>query len=123
MSVRDATESMSAIIVLLGSWVPQLELLEDLIAPDDRSAESLRMRLANDGVLKQTRDCLQDLRDLVTPESGVSTPCHNPRRRRLANAFEKLSWPIVKQDKANKLLQELETHKNSITMILSTKNA
>lgn len=123
-SVRNAATSMTRIIVLLGSWKPQLELLEDLITTDDQKAQSMRMRLASDSTLQETRRCLQDLERLVKPEPGISAPSDNDRgRRKLADLYEKLTWPILKQDKANELIRELETHKSSINMLLCTETA
>lgn len=123
-SARNAATTMTNIIVLLGSWIPQLELLEDLLAPDDQNAQSMKMRLASDNTLQQTHRCLQDLQKLVMPEPGIAAPSKEHRgRRKLADMYEKLTWPLTKEDKANELLRELETHKSSINMILCTETA
>ncbi|RYP79389.1 hypothetical protein DL769_002973 [Monosporascus sp. CRB-8-3] len=124
--VRGAGAFMNRIIVLLGAWAPQLELLEDLLTPDDRSSQSLRMVLANKGTLEQTRSCLQELKELVAPKSdGLSSPSNSPGGRRTLRRIrlrEKLTWPASNQDKAEELLRELETHKSSINLLLATRN-
>lgn len=122
-SVRDSSKNMHEILTLLGSWIPELELLQDLVSAHDASAQSLRMTIANQHVLEQTKDCLRELKELVTPENNTATPCGNSRRRKLANVYDRLTWPILKQDKANELLRELETHKASISLVLNTKTA
>ncbi|RYO96745.1 hypothetical protein DL763_003021 [Monosporascus cannonballus] len=123
--VRGTGAFMSRIIELLGAWVPQLELLEDLIKPDDRTSRSLRMVLANKGILEQTRSCLQQLKELVTPKSdGSSSPGDFPGPRsggKPPKWYVKLTWPILKQGKAEELLRELEAHKSSINLLLTNR--
>ena len=119
-SVRDTRKSMNDIIALLGSWVPQLELLGDLLGPGDETAHRLQIALTNNSVLNQVQGCLEELKSLLNPE-GAPTPEHSSKRHRIASAYEKLTWPLGKQEKADRLLKELETHKSNIDMILSMK--
>lgn len=122
LSVRDASKTMNAIMSQVGSLAPQLELLEDILEQDNRSANDLRMKLCNKEILQQMWACLQDLKKLVDIESGVSDPYHNPTRPRLEEAYKRLTWPITKQSKAEDLLVQLERHKSTISMILSMQN-
>ncbi|RYP19912.1 hypothetical protein DL765_003060 [Monosporascus sp. GIB2] len=122
--VRGTGAFMNRVIELLGAWVPQLELLEDLVKPDDRTSRSLRMVLANKGILEQTRSCLQELKELVTPKSDGSSPGDFPGPRsggKPPKWYVKLTWPLLKQSKAEELLRELEAHKSSINLLLTNR--
>ncbi|RYP37254.1 hypothetical protein DL768_010892 [Monosporascus sp. mg162] len=101
LKVRGTAGFTNRIIDLLGAWVLQLELLEDLIKPDGKSSQSLRTLLAN-RILEQTRSCLREHKELVAPGSdgspsrsdfsGLRPGIESPK------FLDKLTWPVLKQE-------------------------
>jgi len=120
-SARDAPNDLRIILIEVGSVKCVLETLELLLPKDNLGAHSaILQKLGDDGsALEGCSRALKALEELF-PEQ-VEQSAHG-KRRKINASVKHLAWPF-KEGKARKLLEDIQRHKATISLMLTTETA
>lgn len=116
--VRHVPEIVVDIQARMATWEIQLKALEILEESGDLTDQA-KTWLNAAGVLRESRECLEGLHDLLAkaprPVIGSSVPFSEHLRR--------LKWPGTSQKRANDLLDRLDRQREEIQRCLMTETS
>lgn len=129
-SVKNADASLRAILVQVSALRAVLESLNFLTqAPGEQSLEIVRRLGAPGGVIELCREAVSDLADLLAEDDGSKSSKSASKdgaskdgaiRRKTTELMRRLAWPM-KEERAQKRLQEIHHYCDSIGLALSTQ--
>jgi hypothetical protein len=118
-TVRDAPIDLRTILIEVGGVKCVLEALEVLLHAEDRDMNStILQKLGDDGsALEGCNQALKALETLFPAQVEQST---QGKRRKMTASLQNLAWPF-KEGKARKLLEDIQRHKTTISLMLTTE--
>ena len=121
-NLQDCPHDVRVILVEVSTLKALLESLKVLAEADhartDSSTSLLQQLDGPNGTLEACRKSVSELEKLLPTTIKKQ---HGKRRRVVAAAAESLAWPL-KQARAQRLLQEIQQYKMSITVALTSES-